>query len=762
MQLDSHRSRPRCEHVVEHIRRQADRRRVEHTSEKAQDQTATYSFAARDHHLDMEAFADEKGVRPRRESKMTRGERISLIAICAATLYALPYCMGVYNYPTVADWLQDRFTLELPSSLHAISRPVLPAVARGPKLDLSKSCKQQEPLVPRYGSFEDVMRQIRSQDYQNKSAAILSQSVTCPTVSFDDLGDVDGDKQDGRWLTREPFIKWLSKAFPAVHETMTLERVNTLGLVYTWPGSDPTLKPTVLMAHYDVVPVPAETLDAWSHPPFDGVFDGEFVWGRGSSDDKNQLTAILEACTLLIDAKFTPRRTIVLSFGADEEISGAHIAQPLGNFLVDRYGENGAAVIVDEGAGFATLWGNKFAVLGVGEKGHLNVRVTLEAPGGHSSVPPPHTAIGVAAALIRRLERHTYLPRIVDDNPVLPLLKCAYKYADDFPKEYGKLLDHRKSVSGPIDLDVFAPPEHFFEHEHPHYGSEHEQHGAKHGKHGGHPGHGKHGGGKGKHGPHGPHGPHHGPPRHGGGGGDRKPADALAQAFAEREPALLRYLVQTSLAVDTISGGIKVNALPEKVSLVVNHRINIGETVHDVLAKVQRIATWTAREFDYELKGFTELDDEKNGDGAAEATEAQPAVGLTAVKRRITLETDNKLEPAPVTPIDTPVWDVLSGTIQAVFGSHATGNDTALASDSAAHGDKAKPRQELVVAPGLMTGNTDTRWYWKLSDNIFRFNPSRLEGLGAIHTVDEKMPIQGHLDAVAWMWTFLRNMDELL
>lgn len=51
-------------------------------------------------------------------------------------------------------------------------------------------------------------------------------------------------------------------------------------------GQDPNLKPYMLCAHLDVVPVDDKL---WTHPPFDGYMDDVFVWGRGALDDKHSL-----------------------------------------------------------------------------------------------------------------------------------------------------------------------------------------------------------------------------------------------------------------------------------------------------------------------------------------------------------------------------------------------------------------------------------------------------------------------------------------
>ena len=89
------------------------------------------------------------------------------------------------------------------------------------------------------------------------------------------------------------------------------------------------------------------------------------------------LIAIMETMELLLDAGYEPRRTIVLSFGFDEEISGREGAGHLAPFLLDRYGKNGVAAIVDEGAMFMKAWGTNFAAPGTGEKGYTGMHPTI-------------------------------------------------------------------------------------------------------------------------------------------------------------------------------------------------------------------------------------------------------------------------------------------------------------------------------------------------------------------------------------------------
>jgi Gly-Xaa carboxypeptidase len=221
-------------------------------------------------------------------------------------------------------------------------------------------CPQVEPLVPalRTSELDSMDSYLTSDTFLNKSVARLAGAVRIPTESFDDMGPVKGADADPRWNIFGPFHEYLETTFPLVHHSLKREKVNTHGLLYTWEGSEGKgLKPTLLMAHQDVVPVPDATVGSWTHPPFSGFYDGTFVWGRGASDCKNQLIAILEAVEALLEAGFTPKRTLLLSFGFDEEISGRQGAQHLSQFLVERYGKGGVAVIVDEGSVNAEAWG---------------------------------------------------------------------------------------------------------------------------------------------------------------------------------------------------------------------------------------------------------------------------------------------------------------------------------------------------------------------------------------------------------------------
>ncbi|KAI1180464.1 peptidase family M20/M25/M40 [Nemania sp. FL0916] len=547
------------------------------------------------------------------------------------------------------------------------STPTSPSSPTGsvPATSSLAKCPQVSPLVPseQSSALEEMEAYLKSDKFRDDTVSRMAGAIRIPTESYDDLGPVG---EDPRWDAMYPFAEYLEKTFPLVHAHLSLEKVNTHGLLYTWTGSDKSLRPTVLMAHQDVVPVAEATVDQWTHPPYSGYYDGKYIWGRGASDCKNNLIGILEAVELLLNAGFAPKRTVVLSFGFDEEISGWHGANYLAKALLERYGRDGAAVIVDEGGGIASTWGSVFALPGVGEKGYTDVEIIVRMPGGHSSIPPAHSGIGVAAELVTLIEANPYEPHFHAENPFLGLLECGNAHSPDFPPALRKHLPWKESSQ---TCDVAEK------------------------------------------------------------NNKKTKKDKLALEAAKQGPAV-KYLFTTSLAVDVIGGGVKNNALPERTRVLVNHRINVGDHVSDIHGRLTKLAEQVAEKHNLTVHAFK--DDEVETPRSIKLSSSAPSFGL---------------EPAPVTPTlvvgkdgEATPYGVLSGTTRALYG------------------------EEVLMAPALMTGNTDTKYYWDLTAHIFRYgpgyDPEQGFDLGGIHTVDEKLSIVAHTRGVQWYSMFIRNMDE--
>ena len=189
---------------------------------------------------------------------------------------------------------------------------------------------------------------------------------------------------------------------------MQRENVGRDALLFTWRGTDSTLAPIVLMGHMDVVPVAPGTDSLWKHGAFSGDIADGFIWGRGSLDDKGTVLGVLEACEALIASGFKPSRTIILSFGADEEAGGESGAKVIAALLESRGIK--PLFVLDEGGTVVkgAIGGitKPVALIGIAEKGYLTVEMKVRAEGGHSSMPPKHTAAGILATAITRLEGH--------------------------------------------------------------------------------------------------------------------------------------------------------------------------------------------------------------------------------------------------------------------------------------------------------------------------------------------------------------------
>ena len=252
----------------------------------------------------------------------------------------------------------------------------------------------------------------------------LSAAVKCPTESFDDNGDVD---EDPRWRTFDSFHDTLKDLFPLVHGYAVLEKVDRYGLVYILQGTSQDLKPLLLTAHQDVVP--ASSLSKWTHPPFEPYYDGQYLWGRGSSDCKSNLIGIMSVVESLLSQDWRPRRSVVLAFGFDEETGGVRGAAKIAEVLEKAWGRDGFALIFDEGGMGLTIVGDYvYARPAIAEKGYMDAQLTLETTGGHSSRPPAHSGIGIIAEMIVALEENPYTPVLTKENPLRGFLECQAKY----------------------------------------------------------------------------------------------------------------------------------------------------------------------------------------------------------------------------------------------------------------------------------------------------------------------------------------------
>lgn len=225
----------------------------------------------------------------------------------------------------------------------------------------------------------------------------LAAAVARPTISLPS-GGTDQAFADLHAL--------LGERFPKLRARLERTEIGAHAVIYRWTGRDPQAPAVVLTGHLDVVPVEPGTAEGWTQPPFAGAVVDGFVWGRGTLDDKLSVIAMLAAIESLLATGHQPACDVWLAFGDDEEVGGRAGAQRIAAWLQER--DVRARFVLDEGSavveGILPGVAVPVALVGISEKGMASFELTLRAEGGHSSMPPPHGAIGRLAAAVVRLE----------------------------------------------------------------------------------------------------------------------------------------------------------------------------------------------------------------------------------------------------------------------------------------------------------------------------------------------------------------------
>jgi carboxypeptidase PM20D1 len=159
-----------------------------------------------------------------------------------------------------------------------------------------------------------------------------------------------------------------------------------------------------------------------------------------------------------------------------------------------------------------------------------------------------------------------------------------------------------------------------------------------------------------------------------------------------------RALIRTTLAPTILEGSVKENVLAARARAVVNVRIHPADDLDDVVEHVNGIIR----------------------DG------------------RVTVRVlDDKAEPSDLSPVDAPAFRLLHRAIREQF-------------------------PDVVLAPGLVLGATDSRHYRSLTDNIYRFLPIRIgpPDVARIHGVDERLSVEQYAHAIAFYTRLIRHMSE--
>ena len=265
----------------------------------------------------------------------------------------------------------------------------------------------------------------------------LAELVKCRTVSNYDTSLEDNEEF-------ERLIEMLPKLYPEVFRVCHFTRMEDRALLFKWEGKNHDA-PAVLMAHYDVVPV---NENDWEKPPFDAVIEDGVLWGRGTLDTKVTFNGILFSANHLISQGFVPENDVYFAFSGGEEVNGNGAVR-----IVDYFEENNItpALVLDEGGAVVE---NVFpgvsrpcGLIGIAEKGLLDLEYRIKSNGGHASAPKPHTPVGLLAKACCRVEDNPFKSHMT--APVEKMFDTLGRHSNFF---YRMIFANLWCFSGILDM----------------------------------------------------------------------------------------------------------------------------------------------------------------------------------------------------------------------------------------------------------------------------------------------------------------------
>lgn len=238
----------------------------------------------------------------------------------------------------------------------------------------------------------------------------------------------------GQTVAYAEYLKGVLVAGGFAPSEVTIEPLDgTALLIARYPGANPSKKPIVISGHMDVVEAKASD---WTRDPFTPVVDDRYVYGRGATDNKFDVSMMTALLAKLRKDGWKPGRDVILALSGDEETLMRTTA-----VLAKRLA--GAELVINIDGGGGELKGGKpvaYSLEGA-EKTYADFTLTVTDPGGHSSRPTPSNAIYRLAHALERIEAYrfpamsnafnrAYLAAAASSNPG-PLGEAMQRFASN-------------------------------------------------------------------------------------------------------------------------------------------------------------------------------------------------------------------------------------------------------------------------------------------------------------------------------------------
>lgn len=217
---------------------------------------------------------------------------------------------------------------------------------------------------------------LSAQAPQPEWSAIDAQSL----AHFQALVRLDTTSPPGNEIIAVEYLKQVLEREGIAYQVFALDPKRP-NLVARIKGNG-SKRPLLILGHTDTVSIDAAK---WKFPPFGATRDGGYIYGRGTVDDKDNLTAALMSMILIKRLNVPLDRDVIFLAESGEE---GDTQFGIG-FMVDQHFDAiDAEFAYAEGGGVTREGGQvSYATVQTTEKSILSVQLTASGPAGHASMP---------------------------------------------------------------------------------------------------------------------------------------------------------------------------------------------------------------------------------------------------------------------------------------------------------------------------------------------------------------------------------------